>query len=96
VGAGNSWIGFQLVGPKSNRDAIGAKLILQAGNRKLVRWITGGSSYLSSHDKRVVFGLGKRAPETVDLQILWPSGQTQNLSGLKPESYHLIGESSSN
>jgi hypothetical protein len=96
VGAKNSWIGFQLVGTKSNRDAMGAKLILQAGNRRLVRWITGGSSYLSSHDKRVVFGLGKQAPESVDLQILWPSGQTQTLSGLKPGSYHLIRESASN
>jgi hypothetical protein len=96
LGAKNSWIGFQLVGTRSNRDAIGAKLTLQAGNRKLVRWITGGSSYLSSHDKRVVFGLGKRAPESVDLQIVWPNGQTQNLSGLKPGSYHLMRESPSN
>ena len=96
VGAENSWIGFQLMGTKSNRDAIGAKLILQAGNRRLVRWITGGSSYLSSHDKRVVFGLGKQAPQSVDLQILWPSGQSQKLSGLKPGSYQLIREASSN
>ena len=92
VGAENSWIGFHLVGTKSNRDAIGAKLVLQAGSRKLVRWITGGSSYLSSHDKRVVFGLGKQAPESMELQIRWPSGQTQSVSGLKPGSYHLIRE----
>ena len=92
VGAENSWIGFQLVGTTSNRDAIGAKLTLHAGDRKLVRWITGGSSYLSSHDKRVVFGLGKQAPESVGLQIRWPSGQTQNLAGLKPRSYHLVRE----
>jgi len=96
VGAENSWIGFQLVGTKSNRDAIGAKLILQAGSRRLVRWITGGSSYLSSHDKRVVFGLGKQPPESLDLQIRWPSGQTQNLSGMKPGRYHLIKEPSPN
>jgi enediyne biosynthesis protein E4 len=96
LGAKNSWIGFQLVGTKSNRDAIGSKLTLQSGNRKLVRWITGGSSYLSSHDKRIVFGLGKQAPEPVDLQIRWPNGQSQNLSGLKPGSYHLIRESPSN
>jgi hypothetical protein len=95
VGAENAWMGFQLVGTKSNRDAIGAKLILQAGNRRLVRWITGGSSYLSSHDKRVVFGLGKQTPESIDLQIFWPSGQTQRLSGLKPRIYHLIREPSS-
>jgi hypothetical protein len=95
-GAGNSWIGFQLVGTKSNRDAIGAKLILQAGDRKLGRWITGGSSYLSSHDKRVVFGLGKHSPESFDLEIRWPSGQTQKLSGMKRGSYHLIKEPSPN
>jgi len=89
-------VSFELQGTVSNRDAIGAKLTIQAGNRKLVRWITGGSSYLSSHDKRVVFGLGKRAPESLDLQIVWPNGQTQNLSGLKPGSYHLIRESPSN
>jgi hypothetical protein len=92
VGAENSWIGFQLVGTKSNRDAIGAKLILQAGNRKLVRWIAGGSSYLSSHDKRVVFGLGKQAPESISLQIRWPSGELQNVSGLKPGNYHVVRE----
>jgi hypothetical protein len=92
VGAENSWIGFQLVGTKSNRDAIGAKLTLQSAERKLVRWISGGSSYLSSHDKRVVFGLGKPAPEFVELQIRWPGGLAQSLAGLKPQSYHLIRE----
>jgi hypothetical protein len=96
VGVRNSWIGFQLVGTKSNRDAIGAKLTLKAGSRKLVRWITGGSSYLSSHDRRVIFGLGKEAPESLELQIRWPSGQTQNLAGLKPGSYHVIREPSQN
>jgi hypothetical protein len=96
VGARNSWIGFQLVGIKSNRDAIGAKLTLKAGSRKLVRWITGGSSYLSSHDKRVIFGLGKDAPESVELQIRWPNGQIQNLADLKPGSYHAIQEPSQN
>src|SRR5262249_39934055 len=49
----NAWIGFELVGTRSNRDAIGAKLILRAGTERFVRWITGGSSYLSSSDKRV-------------------------------------------
>lgn len=96
VGARNAWIGFQLVGTKSNRDAIGAKLTLQAGNRKLVRWVTGGSSYLSSHDHRVLFGLGKTAPETVELQIRWPSGQVQSVTGLEPGKYLVIREPSAN
>jgi len=96
VGAENAWIGIRLVGTKSNRDAIGAKLSLRSGNRQLVRWITGGSSYLSSHDNRVIFGLGRQAPESVDLQIRWPSGQTQTVAGLKPRTYHLIREPGQN
>jgi hypothetical protein len=95
LGARNSWIGFQLVGTKSNRDAIGAKLALRDGDRKLVRWIAGGSSYLSSHDKRVVFGLGKPAPRSTSLDIRWPSGQVQSLAGLEPNRYHLIREPAS-
>src|SRR6202035_494530 len=47
VGREKSWIGIHLSGVKSNRDAIGAKLTLRLADRKLVRWVTGGSSYLS-------------------------------------------------
>jgi hypothetical protein len=96
VGARNSWIGFQLVGTKSNRDAIGAKLTLKAGSRRLVRWITGGSSYLSSHDRRVLFGLGKDAPESVELQIHWPmpSGRVETFADLPIDRYITIVEGS--
>jgi len=92
VGAANAWIGFQLEGSKSNRDAIGAKLTLRADGRVLVRWITGGSSYISSHDKRVVFGLGKMAPKSLSLEIRWPSGQIQNISGLALSQYQVVRE----
>jgi len=46
AGQGRAWIGFELEGTKSNRDAIGAKIIIEAGKRKLVRWITGGGTHL--------------------------------------------------
>ena len=58
VGQDKPWVGLQLKGTKSNRDGIGAKLALQAGGRCMVRWVTGGGSYLSSQDRRVLFGLG--------------------------------------
>ncbi len=94
VGQKNSWVGVQLVGTKSNRDAIGAKLTLTVGDRKLVRWLTGGASYLSSHDKRIIFGLGTlSANQTVNLEILWPSGARQNASALRINRYHQITES---
>ena len=75
IGQLNSWIGVQLEGTKSNRDAIGAKLTLKNTKQTSVRWLTGGASYLSTHDKRILFGLGNlREGSTVDIEIRWPNG----------------------
>ncbi len=89
----NWWIGFDLQGTRSNRDAVGAKITVTTGGSKLVRWVTGGSSYLSAHDKRILVGLGPgtRHP-AVDVEIRWPSGTVQRLSNLKPNLYHHIAE----
>jgi hypothetical protein len=96
VGQHNQWIGFELQGTKSNRDAIGAKITVAFGGRHTVRWITGGSSYLSSHDKRVLFGLGPNASgKTVSAEIRWSSGVLQKLSSLKPNQYHTVVEAPS-
>jgi enediyne biosynthesis protein E4 len=97
VGHLEPWIGIELQGTESNRDAIGAKLTLTCGTRKLVRWITGGASYLSSHDRRVVFGLGASiGPGTpagpLQLNIRWPNGHTQTVTGLKINQYQRIAE----
>jgi hypothetical protein len=93
VGQDNAWIGFQLVGTQSNRDAIGSKLTVRVGGRKLVRWITGGASIFSSHDHRVIAGLGsKPGPEKVSVEIRWPHGETQTVTGLPPNQYHKIVE----
>lgn len=93
VGRKNSWVGLELQGVKSNRDAIGAKLTLNLTGRKLIRWITGGSSYLSSHDKRVLFGLGNLpSHRRVDIEIKWPNGTTQIASSLEINRYHRIVE----
>src|SRR6185312_5925924 len=92
VGHLKTWIGIELQGAKSNRDAIGAKLMLTCGQRKLVRWITGGGSYLSSHDKRVVFGLGDDPAGEAKLEIRWPNGNTQRVTGLKLNQYQKIVE----
>jgi enediyne biosynthesis protein E4 len=92
VGQRQPWVGFELRGTKSNRDAIGAKITIEAGKRKLVRWITGGGSYLSSHDKRVVVGIPDRSLNTVDAEIRWPSGTIQRLSNLELKQYHHLVE----
>jgi enediyne biosynthesis protein E4 len=92
VGQRNPWLGLKLRGTKSNRDAIGAKITVLAGNRRLLRWITGGSSYLSSHDARVVIGLGKTPPGKPEVEIRWPNGNTQRLYGLQPNRYNEVVE----
>jgi hypothetical protein len=89
--ARKAWIGISLEGTKSNRDAIGAKLVLNVGGRKLARWITGVASYLSSHDKRVIFGLGD-TPGALRLEIRWPNGDEQTVTGLKLNQYRKILE----
>jgi hypothetical protein len=97
VGQDSGWIGFELQGTKSNRDAIGAKIVVTIGNRRIVRWIVGGSSYLSSSDKRVLVGLGHTPKSsTVDAEIRWPSGALQNASNLEPNRSHKIVEGPGN
>lgn len=98
VGRLKRWIGIELEGTKSNRDAVGAKLTVTCGARKLVRWITGGASYLSSHDRRVVFGLGAASirpddsANSVQLDIRWPNGNTEVVKGLKINQYQKVVE----
>jgi len=67
-------------------------LVIEAGPHKLVRWIVGGGSYLSSSDKRLLFGLGTNTRPEVSAVITWPSGQTQTVSGLAVNRYHKITE----
>jgi enediyne biosynthesis protein E4 len=94
VGQDEAWIGFELQGTSSNRDAIGAKITVTSGERTSVRWITGGSSYLSAHDPRVIVGLGPKAGLSPRLQveIMWPDGTEQGLSNLALGRYHKILE----
>jgi len=94
-GQSRAWIGFALRGVESNRSAVGAKLTLRAGERKIVRWIAGGGSFLASHDKRIIFGLGSQTvPDRLELEILWPNGAVQAVSGLSPNRYHTVVERS--
>jgi hypothetical protein len=93
AGALNNWLGLRLVGKKCNPDAVGARITWQAGDLKQSRMKVGGGSFLSSHDPRVVLGLGKRA--RIDwLEIKWPlpSGKIQRFTGLPVNRYITIVE----
>ena len=72
----NHWIAFKLVGTRSNRSAIGAEVVLEAGLLRQRRVIDGGSGFASQNDRRLHFGLGSH--EWVDrVTIYWPSGSQQ-------------------
>ena len=89
----NHWLGIHLIGKKSNPDAVGAKINYQAGDLKRSRTKVGGGSYLSSHDPRIVLGLGKH--EKIDwLEVKWPlpSGVTQRFTELPVDRYITLVE----
>src|SRR5438270_13877626 len=75
-GNGNHFLNFKLVGTKSNRDAMGARIRIVTGGLSQIREIAGGGSYLSQSDLRANFGLGK-ATRVESVEVTWPSGQRQ-------------------
>ncbi|MFZ0582833.1 MAG: CRTAC1 family protein [Candidatus Acidiferrales bacterium] len=93
AGTANHWLGLRLIGKKANIDAVGARVTYQAGGLKRSREKVGGGSYLSSHDPRIVLGLGSQTK--IDwLEIKWPqpSGLVQRLTDLPVDRYITIVE----
>ena len=72
----NHWLGLHLIGTVSNRDAIGARVTLHGANRIWVDEVRSGSSYNSSSDLRLHFGLGNEM-QLKDIQVRWPNGHTE-------------------
>ncbi len=81
----------RLVGTRSNRSAVGARLVLTAGGRTQVREVKAGSSYLGQNDLRQHFGLGQVA-QVDRLEIRWPSGQVETLTKLAPDEVLTVTE----
>jgi hypothetical protein len=89
----NHWLGLRLVGRKSNVDAIGARVTYQAGNLKRSRTKVGGGSFLSSHDPRLVLGMGKRTKvDWVEVKWPQPSGIVERFENLPVDRYVTIVE----
>ena len=72
---------FRLQGTKSNRDAIGTAITLEAGSLRQTRYLQAGSGFLAQHSKDLFFGIGK-APASLRASVRWPSGLTQQFEGL--------------
>ncbi len=82
AGTGNNWLTLKLVGVKSNRDGIGAKVTLRVGDGVIYREVSGGCGFGSTNSLSLEIGL-KAHPKVDTLEIVWPSGQVdihRNLS----------------
>jgi hypothetical protein len=74
-----NWIELKLIGIKSNRDAIGARITFQAGGLTQIREVDGGNGYAGQSMRRVHFGLGSTT--RIDrLEIRWPNGHVESIS----------------
>lgn len=93
AGRQNHWLGVKLVGKKANIDAIGAIVTYHSGDLKRSRMKVGGGSFLSSHDPRMVFGLGKRTKlDWIEVKWPQPSGLMQRLNDLPIDRYITLHE----
>ncbi len=87
----NHWVSFKAVGTKSNRDAVLAKFTVRSGGMTQTATVRGGSSFSSSSDRRIYFGLG--ASTIIDsVDIRWPSGKLDTLRGVQADAMYIVTE----
>ncbi len=82
---------FKLIGTKSNRAAIGARVTIRAAGVKQFSEVRGGSSYLSQNDLRLHFGLGT-AKKMESVEIRWPNGAVETLQNVAADCIYTIVE----
>jgi enediyne biosynthesis protein E4 len=91
-GNANHWLEILLIGTKSNRDGVGARVKVTAGDLVLYDQRKGGMSYQSAQDPRLHFGLGART-KIDSIEINWPSGIITKLNNLQSDQILAIKES---
>jgi hypothetical protein len=87
----NNWVGLRLRGTYSNRDAIGATVVVDTCGKKQYDTVRSGGSYISANDPRLHFGLGSCA-QVDSVSIKWPRGGAQVEKSLKVNSYSTLEE----
>ncbi len=80
VGNSNNWITVRLVGTKSNRSAIGARVTVQASGVSQVKEVYAGSGFHSTNSPWLTFGLGKS--DHANIKVTWPSGLNEFFPGI--------------
>jgi enediyne biosynthesis protein E4 len=89
----NSWLGLKLEGVQSNRSALGAVVRLESASGRQTQMVRSGSSYCSQSDLVLHFGLGRDETVTA-MEVEWPSGKKQRISGVKARQHYLLREDS--
>jgi hypothetical protein len=84
---------FKLVGTKSNKAAIGARVSVKAGTLVQFSEVRGGSSYLSQNDLRLHFGLGA-SDKMNEVSVRWPNGETEVLRDVPADFIYTVVEGS--
>ena len=92
VKSGGNWLKVLLVGVRSNRSAIGARVTAAYGNRRQAQEVQAQSSFYSANDRRLHFGLG--AETSVDLTVRWPNGVSETISKVGVNQLVVIREGS--
>ena len=90
----NHGVVLQLIGDKSNRGAIGARVTVVTPDMTQVNEVRGGGSYNSTNDTRLHFGLGTAAIMTT-VQVRWPSGLKQEFANVPSDAIYQITEGQS-
>jgi len=90
VPSGNHWIKVRLEGTKSNRSAIGSRVLARYGGKVQAQSLTSQCSFLSANDPRLHFGLGSAT--TVDLEIRWPTGVSETFQKIAADQLVTIRE----
>lgn len=85
------WLSLRLEGSRSNRSAVGARVTALTGTGVQIREVRGGSSYQSTHDLRVHFGLGD-AGKVQSLEVRWPDGTAQRFTDVSGNRRYRLKE----
>jgi hypothetical protein len=87
----NNWLTIEVTGTKSNRSAIGARVIVRNGSKLQAQEVTSQSSYYSHNDRRLHFGMGTSL-KADQLEVRWPNGQTEIIKDVAVNQFVKIKE----
>jgi enediyne biosynthesis protein E4 len=86
----NHWLKVKLIGTKSNRSAIASRVVVKAGGKTQTQELMSQSSFLSSNDPRLHFGLGNA--EKAEVRVRWPNGEWENVPALNANQLVTVKE----